>query len=72
MDDDVSGDLDDELTRLINDDVREKFEASFASLDLRQVLRRLVYRGFDSFEDYEKYGDAYVAMDVRPCGTGTR
>lgn len=57
---------------LLNERIVAKWNELIAGIDLRQALRKLAYRGFDSLDDYEKYGDMYVALDVRPCGTGTR
>lgn len=69
----TEADLIDDLDEaLVSERVKAKLEELFASLDLKQGLRRLAYRGFDSWEDYEKYGDMYVALDVRPRSTGTR
>lgn len=69
MDGEVFDDLDEAL---FNKAITAKLDELFASLDLKQGLRRLAYRGFDSLEDYERYGDMYVSLDVRQRGTGTR
>ena len=56
----------------LNKDVMAKWNELLAHLDLKQELRRLIFGGFDSLGDYEKYGDLYVALDIRPRGTATR
>lgn len=62
----LTDDLDASFDALVSDDVREKLEAIFASIDLGLSLRRLAYRGFDSYDDYVKYGDTYVELETTP------
>jgi hypothetical protein len=32
---------------------------------IEDMLKRLAYDGFDSYEDYEKYGDCFIYPDRR-------
>ena len=40
------------------------FKKLIKSFDLKEELTKLVYQGFDNFEDYEKYGDDFVKIGV--------
>ena len=42
--------------------IEEALKELFAMLDFEALLRALVYGGFDTFEDYEKYGDLFVPV----------
>jgi len=41
-------------------------EAAFASLDLLQLMKDVFYGGFDTYEDYVVYGDAFVRLAPVP------
>lgn len=68
----LTDDPDASFDALVSDDVREKFEALFASFDLKRGLRRLAFGGFDSYEDYVRYGDMYVGLTTTPSGIRRR
>jgi hypothetical protein len=42
---------------------KDIFKEMLKSIDLKESLRKMVYGGFDTFEDYVKYGDAFVKID---------
>jgi len=39
------------------------FEEFFNQFDLKKELLRYVYDGFETYQDYAKYGDAFVQID---------
>lgn len=34
----------------------------FRSIDLETEIKKLLYDGFDNYEDYKKYGDLFVEV----------
>ncbi len=54
-----------------NDEVRAQLEELFSKIDLKKELKRLACGGFDSWEDYEKYGDLFVEVS-RSSASGSR
>jgi len=41
---------------------KEEWRKALMGLDLRQILCDTFMDGFDTYEDYEKYGDAFVPL----------
>lgn len=44
----------------------QAYREFFAKLDIRPMLKQLMYGGFDNYTDYEKHGDAFVTLKPRP------
>lgn len=38
-------------------------EEFFSKIDLQNILRWSVLRGYDSYTDYVKYGDAFISVE---------
>ena len=51
-------------------DVKAEWERLFDKVDLAAAWRRHFYGGFDNYDDYEKYGDAFIP--VVPVGALAR
>jgi hypothetical protein len=45
-------------------DIKNELEKLFMSIDTAQLLKRVFLGGFDTWEDYEKYGDAFVRVKI--------
>lgn len=45
--------------------IEDFFESFFRRFDLKTELKRTVLDGFDTVEDYEKYGDMFIPVDRR-------
>lgn len=43
----------------------DRYRELLNSIDTRAMMRRVLYRGFDSFEDYFKYGEAFQPIKPR-------
>ena len=54
-----------------DDKVRDQLEELIGRIDLEKELKRLACGGFDSWEDYEKYGDLFVEVS-RSSASGSR
>lgn len=56
----------------MNDEkVRRLWEEMFGKLSISQLIKDIYFDGYDSYEDYVKYGDAFVRIDpdgIRPPG----
>ncbi len=44
---------------MTDDEVKKELDELFKSIDVTQGLRRLAFGGFDSFEEYFKYGEMF-------------
>jgi len=42
------------------EDAKAAVEKFLRSLDLKKELLHIAFGGFDTYEDYEKYGDLFV------------
>lgn len=42
-----------------------RFRRLLHSLDLKKALNRFVFRGFDNYEDYFRYGEIFVPIKPR-------
>jgi len=51
--------------------VQRRLDELFARFDLARELKRFCLGGFDTLEDYEKYGDLFVCVS-RSSASGTR
>jgi hypothetical protein len=51
---------------MTNKEIEQWFERAFARIDLSTELQKLYFGGFDTYEDYEKYGDCFIpAMSAK-------
>ena len=57
------GPVDHERSHALIEDFYRKF---FDSLDLNRLLREAALDGFETYEDYEKYGDMFTPVVRRP------
>ncbi len=47
----------------MSEDVKKELEQLFMRhIDIKKLLKRAFFGGFDSYKDYEKYGDAFVPI----------
>jgi hypothetical protein len=40
----------------------KELEEFINKLDLHQMLKEWIYKGFDNYKDYEIYGDAFIPL----------
>lgn len=52
--------------------IRGFYESFFTKIDLKQQLRHLVLDGYDTYEDYVKYGDALVPVSPQRSEQSSR
>lgn len=43
-------------------EVKQQLENLFKLIDIRKAFKKVLCHGFDSWEDYEKYGDAFTKL----------
>ncbi len=48
------------------EEVKAAWEEAFAQIDLEKLIKDAFLDGFDTYEDYVKYGDAIIRIDRRP------
>ena len=49
--------------------VKAAIEEINGKLDIAQMLKDLLYDGYDNYEDYVKYGDSFVKIAPPPKDT---
>ncbi len=46
------------------DNVKKELEELFMQIDIKPLLRKVFFDGFDNYADYEKYGDMFVKLRI--------
>ena len=55
-----------------NEWARKWLEEQLTKKSLQSAILQIAYGGFDTYEDYEKYGDSFVFFRPPPVGSGTQ
>lgn len=45
------------------DKIKKFYDSLLSDLDLKDLLKKKFLDGFDSYEDYKKYGDAIILIN---------
>jgi len=45
------------------DKIKKFYDSLLKNIDLKDLLKKRFLNGFDSYEDYEKYGDAFILIN---------
>lgn len=57
-----------ETTFAANRAIRDELNTLLDRVDLPQLMRRAAFNGFDTYQDYERYGDLFVPLRDQDTG----